>query len=343
MAALSDRVLVEDYNPALDNEPCLALERLAPQGERRRLSFQRNTFHRRAENFNDHKLLVARLDGAVVGVVAVAFKDVLVLGEPRRASFYFDLRVHPGYRGLGIGRRLAQEIIKVGRDGYDLGYCYVIGDNRVAQATIWFRTREPSGSCRFLAYPTYHRRLSRIGAKAASMAEVHERLLASAPGFDFYTNPLQDGNLGGHVASWILADAGCTVWSNEGIFAEVVEALPAGTMLAGRLLDTWPFRLLPHPHIPKPGERLRSWYLTDVFGRNPNQVADLICFVSARARDQGIDFLHIPWAPGDEWTRAVKADVPRVFARELRYLLFGACRQGRLPPLRRVYLDVRDV
>ncbi|HTW91683.1 MAG TPA: GNAT family N-acetyltransferase [bacterium] len=343
MAGRSDRVLIEDYSPAADNEPCMALERSAPQGKSRRLSFRRSTFHRRAENFADHKLIVARLEGAVVGVVGVAFKDVRLYGEPRRAAFYFDLRVHPEYRRLGVAWRLAREITRFGDARSDFGYGYTIDDNREARAMAWFRARTPASSCHFLAYPTYARRPSRSEARAASMAEVHERLLATVPPFDFYTNPLVGGSTGGHVASWVLDDAGCTVWSNEGIFAEVVEALPPGGMLAGRMLDSRLLRGLPHPHIPRVGEQIRSWYLTDVHGRNPMQVADLIRFVSARARDQGIDFLHIPLLAGDEWAAAVRHDVPLSFARQLRYLLFATANGRSLPAMRRFYLDIRDI
>ena len=75
------RATIEDYDPARDNEQCLALERAAPQGEAFRLSFRRSSYHRRAENFDDHRLLVARLEGLVVGVAAVAFKDVLQLTD----------------------------------------------------------------------------------------------------------------------------------------------------------------------------------------------------------------------------------------------------------------------
>ena len=337
------RPAIDAYNPAFDSEPCMALERLTPQGEKYRLSFRRSTFHRRAENFEDHKLLVARADGEIVGVTGVAFKDVRLLGESRRAAFYFDMRVHPRFRRRGVALRLAREILKIGEAGSDIGYCYIIGDNQRAKALTWFRAREPSASCRILVYPTYRRRASRVEPKAASMADVHQRLLAAAPAFDFYTNPLAGGNTSGRVASWITPEAGCTVWSNEGIMAEVVEALPVWMRSARLILESWPLRAIPHPHLPELGEQLRSWYLTDVFGRDPSMVADLVSFVSDRARDAGVDFLYIPWVEGDEWIRAVKADVPWPFAAELPYLLFAADKKRPLPQLRRIYLDVRDV
>jgi len=339
-----DRVTIEEYDPARDNEPCLALERVAPQGEKYRLSFRRSTYHRRARNFADHRLLVARLSGMVVGVAAVAFKDVVLLGSARRAAFYFDLRVHPEHRRRGVAWRLTKEIVRVGEARSDFGYCYIIADNRAARVLTWFRAKAPAACYRLLVYPTYRRRRSRAPVRPATMAEVHAGLLRSAPGYDLYTDPLAGGNTAAWVASWLTeGGSGCTAWSNESILAEVVEAIPAGMRAAGRLLESWPLRLIPHPHIPRPGEQLRSWYLTDVFGPSPADVADLLRFVSARAAENDIDYLYVPWVEGDDWVETAKADLPRLFAPEFEYLLFAGSRRGPLPTLRRVYVDIRDL
>jgi hypothetical protein len=179
------------------------------------------------------------------------------------------------------------------------------------------------------------------------MAEVHQRLLETAPPFDFYTDPLAGGVVSAHVASWMTDSAspvaGCSAWDNSEILAEVVEAVPAGLRFARGLFESRIFRGRPHPHVPGPGEQLRSWYLFDVFGSEPGTVVELVRFVSARAREAGIDYLYIPWVAGDDWVEAVRADLPRLFSPQIRYLLFSTDKGRAWGELSRVYVDIRDL
>jgi len=330
-----------------DNESCLALERLAPQGRKFRLGFRRVAFHRRARNFDDHRIIVARLGGEVVGTAAMAFKDVRLLGEPRRAAFHFDLRVHPEHRNRGIGSRLTDEAVRLGGSRSDVGYWYVVGDNRALRGFTRSGHGTPVSGYTYLVCPTYRERPSRVYVRPSTMAEVHQRLLDTAPPFDFYTDPLAGGDVSAHVASWMTVapapSAGCSAWDNSEILAEAVEAVPAGLRLARGLFESRIFRGHSHPHVPRPGEQLRSWYLFDVFGSEPGPVVDLVRFVSARAREAGIDYLYIPWVAGDEWVGAVKADLPRLFSPEICYVFYCVGWAGQPRQLRRIYVDIRDL
>jgi len=125
-------VVIGVYSPE-ESEEALALERLCVQGISYRLSFRRSTFHRRAENFPEWRIFTARLEGRLVGVAAGAVKEVLLHGQPTRASFFFDLRVHPAFRGRGIARRLAVEAKAWGRARASFSYTYTLADNRVAR------------------------------------------------------------------------------------------------------------------------------------------------------------------------------------------------------------------
>jgi len=278
---------------------------------------------------------------------AMAFKDVRLLGQPRRAAFYFDLRVHPDYRNCGIGSRLTDEAVRLGGARSDVGYWYVVGDNRAMRGSTRSRIGTPVSGYTYLVCPTYRERPGRVDFRPSTMAEVHQCLLDTAPPFDFYTNPLVGGDLSAHVASWITASsssaAGCSVWDNSEILAEVVEAVPAGLRLARGLFESRIYRGHLHPHVPGPGEQLRSWYLFDVFGGEPGPVVDLVRFVSARAREAGIDYLYIPWVAGDEWVGAVKADLPRLFSPRIRYVFYCTDWGGQPSQLSRIYVDIRDL
>jgi GNAT superfamily N-acetyltransferase len=339
----SQELLIDEYDPVRDNEACLAIDRTSPQGRKFSLSFRRSAYDRRARNFAHHRLIVARLAGLLVGVAAVAFKDLVVLGEKCRAAFYFDLRVHPRYRNCGIGSRLSAEISRIGWTGSDIGYWYVVADNRAIRTFDRAKLAVPLSQYTYIVYPTYRPRSGDSGARAATVAEVHERLLATALPFDFYTDPLVEGDLSAHVASWLTADAGCSVWDNSSILAEVVESVPAGLRLARGLFESRLVRRFHHPHVPAPGEQLRSWYLFDVFGKEPAAVVDLLRFVAARAREAGVDYLYVPSVAGDEWAAAVRRDLPRPFAPEVRYLLYVGGRRVPKQELRRIYVDIRDL
>jgi GNAT superfamily N-acetyltransferase len=340
-----DGLVTAEYQPS-DSDECLALERLAPQGGAYRLSFRRSTFHRRAENFDRHKLLVARLDGRLVGVAAVAWKDVVLLGKPLRAAFYFDLRVHPDVRGREIGKRLSGEIAWFGTNESDFGYSYMMGDNATAIRVARFFQSEVAAGYAYLVLPTYRERAPRLHVERTTLDEAHATLLHNVPPFDLYTDPRKGGRTDPWVASWIVRDgervAACSAWDNTAILAEVIEAEPPVMNAAAHAFRTWPLRLARLPHLPVPGEQLRSWYLFDVSG-DPDLVVDLVRAVSAEARARGVDWLYLPHVPGDAWPEVVRAEVPSVFAPLVPYHLLAGWARGPFPKLNRIYVDVRDL
>jgi hypothetical protein len=179
------------------------------------------------------------------------------------------------------------------------------------------------------------------------MAEVHGQAGRSAGPWDFYTNPLAEGRTAGHVASWLLEGqdglAGCSAWSNRGILEEVLVSLPLGLRLAGRALGALPSGRR-WPHLPAPGEALRSWYLFDFFAPSPAAACDLLRAVAAEALAREIDWLYLPHAKGDPLVRAARSDVPRLFAPVVPYHLFIRHTDGSpVPPVRRLNVDVRDL
>lgn len=345
-----DGLRIEPYDPARDSEEAMAMEAMAPQGEAFRLTFRRATFHRRAESFAEHFILVARKDGRLVGTYAVAFKDVLLQGEPLRSAFIFDMRVHPEHRRQGVATRMAACMLEWGQGKADLVYTWVVDDNRAIQAMISASATaaiEVAGRYAYQVYPTYRDLSSEHLPREVHPDEVFEAHRRTDGPFDFDTDPRQGGDLRPRVSSWLVADgealAGCSVWDNHDILGEVVERMPVGLRVAGAVMGAVPFARL--PHVPRPGEPLRSWYIYDAFASRPDLARDLYRHLAHVARAQGIDYLYIVHTPHQRpWVEVVAADIPKAFAPVIPYAMFGGWgRPEPFPRFERVYVDIRDL
>ncbi len=337
--------VLADYRPE-ESDEALALERACAQGTRYRLSFRRDSFHRRAENFAVHRLFTARAEGRLVGVVAVAVKQAELWGSPVRAAFGFDLRVHPSFRHRGLGRRLFRWALDWGMEHADLAYTYAVAGNRPA-LEIATSQGGIAGGYAYLVYPVHRKLATGRPLAPAGLAEVHAEMRRVEGPFDFYCDPLLEGRMPGHVASWLcgrgLSRAGCSAWSNRGILGEVVESLPLSLRLLGRALEAPPLRRLHLPRIPRPGEELRSWYLFDFFSTDEGVARDLVRGVAGEALDRGIEWLYLPFGLDDPRLGSLRADVPRLFAPTVGYRLV-VHRPGGMPePIERLYVDVRDL
>ena len=342
----ADGLVLGRYRPE-ESGDALALERLCPQGTSYRLSFRRPTFHRRAETYDEWRIVTARLEGSLVGLVAGAIKPVELWGEAMRAAFFFDLRVHPAVRGRGVARRLIAEIRAWARARAGLAYTYAMADNRSAAALVRLFGGVDVGGYAYLVYPTYRRWPASPAVAAATFEEVHGAMKQASGPFDLYAQPEWRPGDGGYAGSWLVGRgeglAGCSVWSHREVLAEVVESAPLGVRLADRLTRAWPLRLAPWPHLPRPGERLRSWYLFDFFATQAALARMLMRHVTAQARERGIDYLYVVHGPRDDWIHALRADVPRLFAPILPYRLWADLPPHLSRPLDRLYVDVRDL
>lgn len=338
------------YSPA-DEAELLELERLCPQGTRFRLGFHRPTFRRRAESFDDWAIFTGRVDGRLIAVSAVATKPARLCGAPATAAFGFDLRVHPEYRGMGIGERMTRAGAEWGARRADLVYSWIATGNGASRSILERVRGRPGARFRYLVCPTYGRRAPEHPVRPADPGEVHETHIRLAGPFDLYTDPGVDRDTEGHVGSWIADSggrvAGCSAWDNSHVLAEVVERLPWPLHIAGAALRSWPFDRPKLPRIPAPGEPLRSWYLHDFFAEDPRVARSLIRHVALEARTAGIDFLHLVHLPVQVPTvLAVRAEYPRSLAPVLHYEMLTAREGGRGdvgPPVRTAYVDIRDL
>lgn len=339
-------VHLAEYSAA-DNDEAMALDRLCAQGGAYRLSFRRATFHRRAENFPEWRIRTARLGDTLVGTLGVAIKDAVLRGKETRAAFLFDLRVHPAHRRRGIARRLGEDAVRWAFERAPFAYIYVVADNRVTQHLAGILGGTPAGGYRYLVYPTYRSGRSAGGVDAVDHATARDALLRHAPPFDFSCpasfRPGEGGYRGSWLVHWGRHAAGCSAWSNRGILGEVVERLPAGLRLARRVLGSRPFTSRPWPHIPDPGEELRSWYLFDFFATDGEVARGLLRGVEEEARRHDVDYCYVIHQAGEPWVPALRSDLPRLFAPTIPYRLLARAADGEVPRLERIHVDIRDL
>lgn len=96
---------IRPYKPS-DEASLLALEYQSPQGVAIVLRMLRPRFSIRAETFPKHQILVAEMDGIIVGVAAAALVPIMVGGVRHMANYFFDWRVAPEFKRQHIGSTL---------------------------------------------------------------------------------------------------------------------------------------------------------------------------------------------------------------------------------------------
>jgi GNAT superfamily N-acetyltransferase len=330
-----------------DNREALELEEKCIQGTSYQMSFKRSTFHRRAQNFSDWKIFTARWKNKLVGVIAVAIKEVVLFNNNEKAAFFFDARVHPSFRGRGIATVLTQRAMEWARYRSNIQYTYSISDNRIIEKIAKRIEGYSAGKYSYLVYPVYRLKKKNYNVSNAGFKEVHDTMLKVSPPFDFYTFPDFDLKKSGYMTSWIIRHgkhlAGCSAWNNREILGEVIESLPLIIQTAKSITNIWPVNKIPLPHIPAPGEELRSWYLFDFFSTDPNLARDLMRHIAREAMDNNIDYCYIPHNPTEPWVKAISSDIPKMFSPDIRYTFILKKKNGINRPVNRLYLDIRDL
>ncbi|MGA1793916.1 MAG: GNAT family N-acetyltransferase [Thermoplasmatota archaeon] len=330
---------IEPYDKEMSGK-CLELEALCPQGDAYRLSFVRDTFHKRAEHFDQWQVLVARKQKKMVGVVAVALKEMDLMGRPLKGAFFFDLRVHPKYRRQGIGQKLGWTAKDWALEkGAEYHYLYCINDNRAMRALGSLVRGVEVGGYDLLVWPVYRKFKVEGRVREAAPEDVHRECFEVNGPYDLYSDPFKGGSLAGHQASFRSEGAGCSTWSNKGILEERVEGIPGKFEFYRKAMSLWPMSRMRHPHLPATGEVLRGLYVYDLYSKTPEDAVDLILNVNNRALEDGYDYLYIIDPPLSGTIDRLRKKVPKTFSPKLRY-----CLLSHTPDmLDKLYVDIRDL
>jgi hypothetical protein len=332
-------VTISGYDES-DSAEAVALERMCPQGGALLLRFRRPTFHARASVYEERAILCARSEERIVGVAAGAAKAIAIHGETVRATYGFDLRVHPSFRRYGTAQRLAGAVIETLGPAQCV-YALVAGMNeralRFTRQAFGARTAIP---LTYMIIPVSPRTSCSDRCLPATAGEVRAQYLAASGNVEFIPSADQSA-LPAHVGSFTLdgGNAGASVWCNDGLLQEEIVRLPPAMHalhLVSRILT--PMRLM--PAIPGPGEAIKSWLLYDVFARGSGDLRRLIAGLMREARVAGRQFLYL----------LVRSDDPMVWLAQeagIRFLTVPyvfLAKGETVPDARdRIYIDVRDL
>jgi GNAT superfamily N-acetyltransferase len=88
-----------------DHDALQALDGAAPDAGANLIQARRDFFSRMAA-YDRTRVLVAEVEGRVVGVLCLALTPVRVAGQPCPAGYSFNIRVAPGQQTRGVGTRL---------------------------------------------------------------------------------------------------------------------------------------------------------------------------------------------------------------------------------------------
>lgn len=132
-----------------DNTALLALDRECVVAAATPVAFDRSPdFFARSRPYSTWRAYVAEGESGLIGVGAMALKSVLVDGRPIRAAYFYDLRVAPGFRRLGVAKAVGDALRAYTRSlTPTVGYSLVMEGNVASLTFVQGRGSRPLRSC----------------------------------------------------------------------------------------------------------------------------------------------------------------------------------------------------
>ncbi len=139
----------------MDNEALLALDRQCVVAAATPVAFDRAPdFFARSRPYAHWRTYVAESDSGLIGVGAMALKRVLVGGRPVEAAYFYDLRVAPDYRRLGVAKAVGDAIRGYTRSLRPaVGYSLVMEGNVASLTFVQGRGSRSLRSCALSLIP----------------------------------------------------------------------------------------------------------------------------------------------------------------------------------------------
>jgi len=138
-----------------DNAALLALDRQCVVAAATPVAFDRSPdFFARSRPYAHWRAYVAEEDSGLIGVAAMALKRVLVGGRTLEAAYFYDLRVAPSYRRLGVAKAVGDAIRAYARSLRPaVAYSLVMEGNVASLTFVQGRGSRPLRSCALSLIP----------------------------------------------------------------------------------------------------------------------------------------------------------------------------------------------
>jgi len=135
---------VREATPA-DNAALLALDRQCVMAAATPMTFDRSPdFFARSRPYAYWRAYVAEADHGLIGVAAMALKRVLIAGKAARAAYFYDLRVAPEVRRLGVAKAMGDALRAHTRSlSPDVVYSLVVEGNVPSHGFVESRGSRP--------------------------------------------------------------------------------------------------------------------------------------------------------------------------------------------------------
>jgi ribosomal protein S18 acetylase RimI-like enzyme len=299
-----------------DNTELLNLEKMCPQGTSLVLQFDRSPdFFLRSRVYDNYKIYVAEEEGKIVGTVGATLKDFNMNEEIVKSLYVYDLRVHPAFRGKGIGSKLVQHVI-VEENEADIAYGIIMEENYPSIALFKRLEFQNIHDLMLLSVPLYKR-------QEQNASEVRRMSTDDVPGvvdlinshygnYDFFTPLGIDSFLNRtrqladygfksmlivKVKNRIVACAG--LWDYSRIFRTSVQHVTTKLKVLTYILR-FANLFTTTMKLPSVGEQFRLMYVTDfAFTEKMDHVRELLKHCLSLSHSCGCNFLVFPLDPLD--------------------------------------------
>jgi GNAT superfamily N-acetyltransferase len=336
---------VRQATPA-DNGALLALDRRCVVAAATPMAFDRSPdFFARSRPYERWQVFVAEGDAGLIGVAAMALKRVLVGGEPVSAAYFYDLRVAPEARRMGVAGGVGDALRSFARSLQPaVGYSLVAEGNVPSLSFVQGRGAHPLRDCALdlfridLVPGDDPGRLLRLGE--ADLLSAHELALAAHEEIDLF--PFPDGAALGDRLSRVegLGWDGLYGWESHGTLAGCFGLWDYSPVMRLRVLapeGEWAWAA---------GRDLRQVFLNPVGFPGPEGVEEALRLAAARMRAHPTSglapVLAVPHDLADGRYRGLEQYRPI----RLHYTLFGLDLTGAgIGSLgsRPVFLDAADL
>lgn len=320
---------------AEDNEALLVLDRRCSMGEGIPPSFDRSPdFFARSRPYEQSQLFVAVAEGAVVGIGGVAIKRLRIKGEWVKAAYFYDLRVDPAYRRMGVASAIGDALRDFARrEAVELGYSLIAEGNIPSLQFAAKRGSQPVKRC-LLAILSAHSLDAEGRGAWRPLAEGDVNQVSSLIGRGF-----QDHDL---VPSFDTVALKGLVRRTPGLSFQDLYGLEA----EGRLVacfGLWNYSGIMRISVRGAGE-VSPYFLLPLAFEAPSLLTEVIHqashLLAERRCDRAVPALFIPYDPEDSAFAALRG----LEGLELPIYLFAlSTREGLMLGTNPLYLDPLDL